>query len=118
MTDSFGLIDKMNDAEGRCLSCGAPLPAGRESQQKFTGGKMSVQVIGQNNKELDDLVSNVKKALVNTGRNLDVQVITDEKIIDGFHLRKQPALIINGSIVSQGIISSVEEIEAELDYIY
>ena len=30
MTDSFNLCSRMDDAEGKCLSCGAPLPAGRE----------------------------------------------------------------------------------------
>ena len=46
MAGSFGLSQKMNDAEAKCMSCGAPLPAGREGQQKFTGGETKIVLLG------------------------------------------------------------------------
>ena len=114
MTGSFGLSDRMDEAQTKCLSCGAPLPAGREGQQKFTGGKMTVLVLGQN----DDSTNHVSKAIESQKRDIQPQLVTDETIINQYHIRKLPALIINGSIVSQGIVSAVSDIESELEFMY
>ena len=55
MANSFGLSDKISDAESKCLSCGAPLPAGREEQQKFTGGRTNILVLGNDDEATDTL---------------------------------------------------------------
>lgn len=118
MTGSFGLSDRMDEAQTKCLSCGAPLPAGREGQQKFTGGKMTVLVLGQNDDSTNQLMENVSKAIESQKRDIQPQLVTDETIINQYHIRKLPALIINGSIVSQGIVSAVSDIESELEFMY
>ena len=102
MTDTFNLCGRMDDAEGKCLSCGAPLPVGREEQKKFTGGQMGI---------VNDAISQLGKIIV-------FDEVIDEEVIATYHVRKLPALVINGSIVSQGLISSVEDIVGEIEYMY
>ena len=118
MTDTFNLCGKMDDAEGKCLSCGAPLPVGREEQKKFTGGQMGVAVLSDGSENANKLCANTKEAIIQLGKIISFEEITDEAIIESYHIRKMPALVINGSIVSQGLISSVEEIVSELEYMY
>ncbi len=117
MAGSFGLSQKMNDAEAKCMSCGAPLPAGREGQQKFTGGETKIVLLGDDGEKTEKLLENVKEALKNTGHNAAIEIITGKEEIEKYHVRLLPALVINGSIISQGIMSSAEDIENELNFI-
>ena len=118
MTDSFNLCSRMDDAEGKCLSCGAPMPEGREEQRKFAGGQMSIIILSDGMKSSKDLVENAKEAIKSLGRQINCEEVIDADEIAGYHIRKLPALVINGSIVSQGIISSVEDIVNEIEYMY
>lgn len=113
----FGLTEKIDAAEKNCMSCGAPFPAGRESQEKFTGGNMQVYVFGNKDEKSRELYDNVNKALEKMGKTARVEMVEEAEIINNYHIRLLPALIINGSIVSQGIISSVEEIEEEIEFL-
>ena len=118
MTDSFNLCNRMDDAEGRCLSCGAPMPEGREAQRKFTGGQMSVLILSDETECSKVLVANAKEAIKTLGRQIDCREVTDVAEVAEYHVRKLPALVINGSIVSQGIISSMDDIISEIEYMY
>ena len=118
MSDSFNLCSRMDDAEGKCLSCGAPLPVGREGQRKFTGGQMGILVLGDGTQVSKDLYINAVEAVKSVGKEIRCEEILDNEIIESFHIRKYPALVINGSIVSQGIVSSVEDIIGEIEYMY
>lgn len=118
MTDSFNLCSRIDDAEGRCLSCGAPLPTGREEQRKFTGGQMGILVLSDETQTSEDLYNNAIEAVKSVGKEIRCEEVTDDEIIESYHIRKYPALIINGSIVSQGIVSSVEDIINEIEYMY
>lgn len=118
MTDTFNLCGRMDDAEGKCLSCGAPLPTGREEQRKFTGGKMGIVVLSDNSEEAKKLCANVNEAISQLGEIIAFDEVVDEEVIATYHVRKLPALVINGSIVSQGLISSVQEIIGEIEYMY
>lgn len=117
MTNSFGLSERINDAEAKCLSCGAPLPAGREGQQKFTGGHTSIQVFGEDDESTKKLLENAKQAVEEVGRKIEVDWIEDKQIIAIYNIKKLPALIINGSIVSQGIVSDVESIVSDIEFL-
>lgn len=117
MAESFGLSDKMNDAESNCLSCGAPLPAGREGQQKFTGGNMTLFVLGNDDKATQ-MLDNAKQAIKHHGLNVQVELVAGEEVIRQYGVRKLPALIINGSIVSQGIVCDTADIVDALEYMY
>ena len=118
MTDSFNLCNRMDDAEGKCLSCGAPMPEGREAQRKFTGGQMTVLILSDKTEASKELVVNAKEAIKNLDKQIPCEEVTDVAEIAEYHVRKLPALIINGSIVSQGIVSSVEDIMNEIEYMY
>ena len=118
MTDTFNLCGRMDDAEGKCLSCGAPLPVGREAQKKFTGGQMGIVVLSDNSEEAKKLCANVNEAISQLGEIIAFDEVVDEEVIATYHVRKLPALVINGSIVSQGLISSVEDIVGEIEYMY
>lgn len=117
MTNSFGLSDKISDAESKCLSCGAPLPAGREEQQKFTGGRTSISVLGNNDEATETLYKNAINAVKQLGRAMEVAMVTDEQIISSYNIKKLPALVINGSIVSQGIISDADSIVNDIEFL-
>lgn len=117
MTNSFGLSDKINDAESRCLSCGAPLPAGREGQQRFTGGRTGILVLGNDDEAATMLYKNAISAVERLGKSMEVAVSRDEQMILSYNLKKLPALIINGSIVSQGIVSDVESIVDDIEFL-
>lgn len=117
MTNSFGLSEKINDAEAKCLSCGAPLPAGREEQQKFTGGHTSIQVFGEDDENTKKLFGNARQAVEKLGRKIEVNWIEDKQTISIYNIKKLPALVINGSIVSQGIVSDVESIVEDIEFL-
>ena len=117
MADSFGLSEKICDAEAKCLSCGAPLPAGREGQRKFTGGRTSILVLGGDDENSRTLFSNAKTAVSKLGNHMEVSLICDEQVVRSYNLRSLPALVINGSIVSQGIISDVDSIVADIEFL-
>lgn len=118
MAEGFGLCGLMDDAEGKCLSCGAPLPAGREEQRKFTGGQMSIMILSDGSEAAKVLFANAVSAIKELGKDIICEEIKDSAIIESFHIRKMPVLVINGSIVSQGIVSSVEDIISEIEYMY
>ena len=118
MMDSFNLCNRIDDAEGKCLSCGAPMPEGREEQRKFTGGQMTILILSDGTEESKRLVNNARDAVKNLGKEIACEEVKDEMIIASYHVRKLPALIINGSIVSQGLISSVDDIISEIEYMY
>ena len=118
MTDSFNLCNRMDDAEGKCLSCGVPMPEGREGQRKFTGGQMKVLILSDGTETAKKLVVNAKEAIGNLGRQIPCEEVVDAVEIAEYHVKKLPALIINGSIVSQGLVSSVEDIMSEIEYMY
>lgn len=118
MTDSFNLCNRMDDAEGRCLSCGVPMPEGREEQRKFTGGQMTAFVLSDGSDASESLFINLQTAIDQLGKTVISEKVTDEQIIAAYHVRKLPALVINGSIVSQGIVSTVDDIIGEIEYMY
>ncbi len=118
MIDSFNLCNRMDDAEGKCLSCGAPMPEGREEQRKFTGGQMRILVLSDESGASKELFGNVIDAIKILRRQIICEEVTDDTVIAEYHVRKLPALIINGSIISQGIVSSVEDIVNEIEYMY
>ena len=117
MADTFGLSQKICDAESKCLSCGAPLPTGREEQRKFTGGMTNITVLGDNGDNTKKLFNNACEAVKKLGSNIQVQLITDEDIIKTYNLRSLPALVINGSIVSQGIVSDIDDIVMDIEFL-
>lgn len=118
MTDTFNLCSRMDTAEGKCLSCGAPLPAGREEQKKFTGGKMGILILSDESEAAKKLYVNAKEAVKSIGRDISCEEVTDKEVIESYHIRKYPTLVINGSIVSQGIVSDAEEIINEIEFMY
>ncbi len=117
MGETFGLSQKVCDAEEKCLSCGAPLPAERQGQRKFTGGMTSIVVLGDSSKRTDELFENVNEAVRRSGNNIKTELVIDEKVIKTYNLRAMPALVINGSIVSQGIISDVDSIIQDIEFL-
>ena len=117
MANSFGLSDKISDAESKCLSCGAPLPAGREGQQKFTGGHTNIYIVGNEDENTKKLFDNAIQAVNQIGKNIEVSMITDKEIIATYNVRKLPALVINGSIVSQGLIPDADSIRDDIEFL-
>ena len=48
---------------------------------------------------------------------MEVGMITDEQTISSYNIKKLPALVINGSIVSQGIISDADSIANDIEFL-
>lgn len=121
MTNSFGLEQRICDAESKCLSCGAPLPETRANQRRFTGGQTSILVLGdaqgEGRRMADQLLAQASKAVQLSGKAITVDLVLEPQVIEGYNVRKLPALIINGSIVSQGIISDADEILSEIEFL-
>ena len=117
MSDAFGLSEKICDAESKCLSCGAPLPVGREEQRKFTGGRTSIVVLGDDGDDTKVLLDNSKTAISKFKSDMEITLVVDENIVSGYNIRKLPALVINGSIVSQGLVSDVESIIEDIEFL-
>ena len=121
MANTFGLEQKICDAESKCLSCGAPLPESRAEQKKFTGGQTTITILSNIDEEgknmANMLFTEVEKAVKMSGKSISVEVITDKAKIDEYNVRRLPALVINGSIVSQGILSIAKDIVEEIEYL-
>ena len=118
MMDSFNLCNRMDDAESKCLSCGVPMPEGREMQRKFAGGQMTMLILSDGTDDSKKLLHNASEAIKSSGKLIICEEVTDGEAIAEYHVRKLPALVINGSIVSQGIVSSVDDIISEIEYMY
>lgn len=121
MANAFGLEQRICDAEAKCLSSGAPLPEARAEQKKFTGGKTTIIILSNVDDEgkdkADMLFAEVQKAVEMSGKNISVEVVTDKEQIAAYNVRRLPALVINGSIVSQGILSIANDIVEEIEYL-
>lgn len=117
MANTFGLSEKICDAESKCLSCGAPLPAGREEQRKFTGGRTSIVVLGDESDDTRKLFDNANEAVKKLGNSIEVELVTDADMIKTYNLRSLPALIVNGSIASQGLISDADSIVSDIEFL-
>ena len=79
---------------------------------------MGIVVLSDNSEEAKKLCANVYEAISQLGEIIAFDEVVDEDVIATYHVRKLPALVINGSIVSQGLISSVQEIIGEIEYMY
>ena len=116
MSEVFGLGKKMDDAVTKCMSCGAPLPENMAQIKRFTGGESTVFIIGDDSDASRQLFENTKKALKNINASVEAEYTSECLVASNYNISRFPALVINGAIVSQGIVSDTDEIENELEY--
>jgi small redox-active disulfide protein 2 len=72
---------------------------------------MKIEVLGPGCPKCHNTEANVKKALSELNKEAEVVSITDINIMIDKGIMQTPGLIINGSIVMQGKIPTVEQIK-------
>ncbi|MEM2948700.1 MAG: thioredoxin family protein [Candidatus Anstonellales archaeon] len=71
---------------------------------------MKIEILGTGCPSCKKLEANVRAAVEKTGKKAEVVKITDIKEILSYGVMGTPALVINGKIVAQARIPSVDEI--------
>ncbi len=72
---------------------------------------MKIEILGSGCPKCKELEENVKEALEETGKKIEIVKVTEiDKIIE-YGVMSTPALVINGKVKSYGKIISVEEIK-------
>ena len=72
---------------------------------------MKIEVLGPGCPKCHNTEANVKKALSELNKEAEVVTITDISIMIDKGIMQTPGLIINGNIVMQGKIPTVEQIK-------
>jgi small redox-active disulfide protein 2 len=76
---------------------------------------MKLEVLGTGCKKCKQLEANAKEALASLNLEGEILHITDPLAIADRGVLKTPALVINGTVVSQGKILTPEEIKPRLN---
>ncbi|MGB9719589.1 MAG: thioredoxin family protein [Candidatus Anstonellales archaeon] len=71
---------------------------------------MKIEILGTGCSNCKKLEANVRIAVEKTGKNAEITKVTDMKEILSYGVMGLPALVIDGRIVSQGRVPSVDEI--------
>ena len=71
----------------------------------------SIKVLGAGCKSCHETYENTKKALKNTGIDVEVEYITDMEKIMAYGIMSMPALVINEKVVSTGRVLKSVDIE-------
>lgn len=72
---------------------------------------MNIKVLGGGCGKCKALLSNTKEALQKTGKEAEVEYITDFSIIAGYGIMSTPALMVDEKVVSTGKVLKPSEIE-------
>ncbi len=71
---------------------------------------MKIQVLGAGCPKCKKLLENVKAALAQTGKDAEVEKVTDINEIMQFGVMMTPALVVDGAVKCVGKVSTAEEI--------
>ena len=71
---------------------------------------MKIKVLGSGCKNCQNLEKNVREALKESGKEAEVEKVTDMKEILGFGVMKTPALVIDEKVVISGRVATVKEL--------
>ena len=72
---------------------------------------MKIKVLGSGCKNCQNLEKNVNAALKESGKNAEVEKVTDMKEILKFGVMKTPALVIDEKVVVSGRVATVKELK-------
>ena len=72
---------------------------------------MKIKVLGSGCKNCQNLEKNVNVALKESGKNAEVEKVTDMKEILKFGVMKTPALVIDEKVVVSGRVATVKELK-------
>ena len=72
---------------------------------------MKIKVLGSGCKNCQNLEINVREASKESGKEAEVEKVTDMKEILGFGVMKTPALVIDEKVVISGRVATVKEIK-------
>ena len=71
---------------------------------------MKIKVLGSGCKNCQNLEINVREALKESGKEAEVEKVTDMKEILGFGVMKTPTLVIDEKVVISGRVATVKEL--------
>jgi len=81
----------------------------------LNGDVMKIEILGTGCLRCKNLEANVKMAVEKAGKRAEVIKVTDIKEILAYGIMGTPALVIDGKVMAQGRIPSVDEIVKMLD---
>jgi small redox-active disulfide protein 2 len=74
------------------------------------GERMKIEILGTGCQRCKNLEANVRIALEKTGKKAEIVKVADIQDILSYGIMGTPALVINGKIMAQGRVPSVDEI--------
>ena len=77
--------------------------------------RMNIKVLGSGCKSCKKLLQNVENVTKELSSLIEVEYVTDMKMVVTYNVMQLPALIINDKVVSQGAVLSVKDIKRIID---
>ena len=74
------------------------------------GGICRIKVLGSGCKNCHTLLENTKEAVKATGKNIEIEYVTDMQKIMGYGVMNMPALVVDEKVVSMGKVLKATEI--------
>ncbi len=75
---------------------------------------MKIEVLGAGCSNCNKLWANVRTAVIELGISAGVEKITDFAQISGYGVMMLPALVVDGKLVLEGKVASVEDVKKVL----
>ncbi|MBD1401748.1 thioredoxin family protein [Pelovirga terrestris] len=75
-----------------------------------------IQILGTGCKKCNDLTANAQAAAQAVGVDVELEKVTQLNDIMAFGVMTTPGLVIDGKVISQGKLLSVEQIAAHLKH--
>lgn len=103
--------NKKDENKGGCCcggNCNTETMSAAE-QSKTSGAP--IKILGSGCPNCNKLEANVKAALAEMGRNIEIDHVTDFSQIASYGVMTTPALVVNGKVVSYGKVLKLEEVK-------
>lgn len=105
----FG-FGKKKEAEKPACACNDGAPQMKTEPCGCNGEVLEVKVLGAGCKKCHELNENAKVAIAELGLDVELEYITDMDRVMGYGAMSLPALVVDGKVVSAGMVLSPREV--------
>ncbi|WP_102337835.1 thioredoxin family protein [Collinsella provencensis] len=109
----FGFGKKKEEKAAAPCACGEDAPQ-MKAEPCGCGGARQLKVLGAGCKKCHELNENTQAAIAELGLEAELEYITDMDRVMGYGAMSLPALVVDGKVVSAGMVLTPAEVAAYL----
>lgn len=109
----FGFGKKKEEKAAAPCACGEDAPQ-MKAEPCGCGGARQVKVLGAGCKKCHELNEDAQAAIAELGLEAELEYITDMDRVMGYGAMSLPALVVDGKVVSAGMVLTPAEVAAYL----